>query len=167
MSMSEEIKKKLKEIVGDMRNLPLQGQVNKVSDETCDVKLTSGLIIKDIRLKATVNSSTNHLILKPKKNTNVLIASITGDLDDLYLAKIDEVESIEYVQDGLTVFIDSTDGKVQIKNNLTSLIDLFTGVYDAINQLTVATNIGPSGTPLPPTIQAIAQLNMKTKQLLK
>jgi hypothetical protein len=65
------------------------------------------------------------------------------------------------------VIIDSTDKKVSIKNADTSLLQLFGDLKSIIEQLTVSTPNGPSGTPLPPTLQALAQFDLDYKKLFK
>lgn len=53
-------------------------------------------------------------------------------------------------------------GKVTFENNSTGLRELLDKLVSTIETLTVATSMGPSGTPLPPTMQALAEL----KQML-
>mgnify|MGYP006920888275 FL=1 len=48
-------------------------------------------------------------------------------------------------------------------NNSTGMNELMTKIVDAVKTLTVSTAVGPSGTPLPPTIQKTTEL----EQLLK
>ena len=70
-----------------------------------------------------------------------------------------EKDRIEVTQD--TISIELRDGKISIKNNGTGLNEIISKLLDAVKTLTVATGMGPSGTPLPPTIQkavAVEQL---------
>ena len=70
-------------------------------------------------------------------------------------------------ENGLTVEIDSTDGKVKIKNAETSLFDIMQDLSTLLKQLKVYTPAGPSGTPLPDSIMAIQQFETKFKKILK
>lgn len=161
-----EIKKKLKEIVAANSNLPISGIVESVSGDSCSVKIKSGLVLTDVKLKATIGNE-DYLILTPKVGSAVLLLSLSGDLDNLTVIKVDQLEKMEYSQGGLIVLADSTDGKVSIKNNQASLVDIMTDLATLIKQLKVSTAMGPSGTPLPDTILAIEQFEMKFNQLLK
>lgn len=60
--------------------------------------------------------------------------------------------------------IEMSDGKLSITNSGTGLNELLTKIVDAIATLTVSTAVGPSGTPLPPTIQKTTELNSLLKQ---
>lgn len=51
------------------------------------------------------------------------------------------------------------DGKVSWTNNSTGLKDLLKKIHDIIQNLTVSTASGPSGTPLPPTVLALKELD--------
>ena len=64
------------------------------------------------------------------------------------------------------VTIELTGNKASLKNDSTGLKTILKDLFTAIKTLTVSTGVGPSGTPLPPTIQKITQLEQKTDQLL-
>jgi hypothetical protein len=54
--------------------------------------------------------------------------------------------------------------KVSMNNPGTGLKDLLTKIVDAIKTLTVSTAVGPSGTPLPPTIEKTTELESLLSQ---
>ena len=58
-----------------------------------------------------------------------------------------------------TAKIAMENGKVSWTNNATGLNDLLKKIHDIIQNLTVSTASGPSGTPLPPTVLALQELN--------
>ena len=60
--------------------------------------------------------------------------------------------------------IEISGGKLAVINNGTGLNELLTKIVDAIATLTVSTAVGPSGTPLPPTIQKTTELTNLLKQ---
>lgn len=109
-----------------------------------------------------------NLLIKPVINTMVTVADLSaGQLRDLVIVKVDKVELIHFVQDGLTIEIDSTTGKVDIRNKEISFNELMQTMADIIKGLTVSTPAGPSGTPLPPTLQAVTKFETNFKKLLK
>lgn len=78
----------------------------------------------------------------------------------------------ETSEKGILYNIDATkfgidDNKVTFENDSTSLLKLFEEVLKIISALTVSTSTGPSGTPLPPTVQAIEELKQTLKQFFK
>lgn len=56
--------------------------------------------------------------------------------------------------------------KLSLKNNLTSFKTLLKDVLTMVKNLTLSTSMGPSGTPLPPTIIEIERLNSDINNLL-
>jgi len=167
MSEYSQIKELIRAIVGDMSNLPIFGTVRSVADETCVVELSSGLEITDVRLRATVDGSSDFLKIIPKVGSKVVMLSMTGELDDLTLLKADEVEKISYIQGGLEILIDSTDKKISIKNSTTSLHDIFDDLASLITNLKVNTPSGPSVGLLPDTVAELTQFKTTFKSLLK
>lgn len=59
--------------------------------------------------------------------------------------------------------LEISNGKWAIINNGTGLNELLTKIVDSIATLTVSTAVGPSGTPLPPTIQKTTELESLLK----
>lgn len=167
MDKIAEIKKRIQEVVGANPNLPITATVVSVQEQTCTVRLHSGLELSDIRLKATVDEGKNYLLLKPKVESEVILLSQTGNLSGLMIIKINEVEQLEYKQDGLEFLMDSSDKKIKLKNENTSLFTLFNDLSVLLRGLKVYTATGPSGLPLPDTITKIDQFEQKFKQLLK
>jgi len=140
--------------------------VVSVQGDSCTVDY-AGLELDEVKLKATGAELDNKLLIIPRVGTRALIGSLSGDFRELILLRADEPEKIAYTYDGLEVLIDSTDGKVSVKNADTSLIDLFDALKDVITNLTVTTSTGPSGTPLPPTITAVNQFYTDAQKLFK
>lgn len=65
------------------------------------------------------------------------------------------------------VTVDFTDGKAGLKNGSTDFKTILNDILNTIRNITVSTSMGPSGTPLPPTLQAIEQLSEKVDNLFK
>lgn len=161
------LKKLIREVVGANPNFPIRGTVTAIDGQTCSVKLANGLVVSGVRLKATVDDANDYLLITPKVDTDVLMLSGNGTLDDLTVIKTDRAEKIELSQGGLIILADSTDSKVMIKNQNASLVDIMSDMAALLRQLKVSTPMGPSGTPLPDTITALEQWEIKFKQLLK
>lgn len=140
--------------------------VQSVAGDTCTV-LWGELELTDVRLKATIGGGTDSLLIVPKAGSNVLLGSLTGDLKDLAVLRVDEMESLSYQQGGLTVEIDSTDGKLKAANGSTSLKDIFQELADLLKSFALSTPAGPTSGILPPTAQAITQFETDFKTLLK
>lgn len=141
------------------------GEVTQVSDTDCTVQLGE-MELEGVRLFSVDDAGT--LLVKPKVGTKVTVADLSGgQLRDMELVKVDSPELIKYDMNGLVVAIDSTIKKIDIHNNSVSLKGLMSSMYDIISKLTVSTPNGPSGTPLPPTIQALEKFKEDFGKLLK
>lgn len=166
MATPSEIKKAIREIVAANANLPITGIVKSIEGHSCTVTLKGGLPVSDVKLKATIGNS-DFILLTPKVGSTVVMLSVTGQVDNLTVIKVDEVETMEYQQNGLNILADSRDGKVRIKNNQVSFIDIWKDLKSLISQLKVSTPNGPSGIPLPDTQTALTALETKFNKLLK
>lgn len=152
---------------GNGKMMPLvNAEVKSIDGESCTVAV-GDLDLTDVRLKATINEAANYVLVKPKVGSMVVVGSLTGDLKDLCVLSVDEVEKVEYRQNGLEVEIDSVSKKVLLKNDTVSLYDLFASLVDILKTIKVFTPSGPSGTPLPDTIAKVVQLETKFKSILK
>ena len=168
MAEPSEIKKKLREAVGIKDNLPITATVKEVQVETCTVELAGGLKLTGVRLKATINGGENFMITTPKVDSTVLLLSLTGNLDNLVVVKVDQVEKITYYgANGLKVVIDSNDGKVAIQNDSVSLVQILTLLSELLKVFKVNTPAGPSTNILPDTLASIVEFETKFNQLLK
>lgn len=145
-----EIKRKLLELMGGSINQPISCTVKSVDGNHCTVALQDGMELSDVRLRATLATGDNQLLIIPKKGTKALILSVDGTLNDLTLIKCDEVEKIEYKQEDLEVVIDSVSKKVTVKNNQASLKGLFSTVHDFITNIKLSTPSGPTANVIYP-----------------
>ena len=167
MDKIKQIAELIKSIGGFKPFTPIVADVVSVEGESCTVKLSTGLEISDIRLKSSINNGADYFLITPSIGSKVWIMTINNDLSDSLVIKIDQIDKWEIKQNGLIFLIDGTDGKISIKNNATSLLDVFQDLKDLIGQITVSTGVGPSGTPLPPTIASLTAVETKFKNLLK
>lgn len=166
MAEASEIKELMRQVVGANPNLPIIGTVVSVEGDSCTVQLSKALTVSDVKLKASIGGD-GFMLLTPKKGSKVRLLSLTGSPDNFMLIAVNEVEKMEYKQDGLNIIADSTDGKVSVKNNEVSLFSILNDLAALLKKITVSTPNGPSGTPLPPTIQAVTAFEQKIGKLLK
>lgn len=166
MDKYKQLGQNIRAIVGADPNLPIDGVVRSIEGNTCTVELSDGFEVSDVRLKATTDGN-DHLLVVPKIGSTVLMISTDLTVDNLTVIKSDQSSKMIFNENGLTVEIDSTDGKVKIKNAETSLFDIMQDLSTLLKQLKVYTPAGPSGTPLPDSIMAIQQFETKFKKILK
>lgn len=166
MTPAEQIKQAIRELV-KIPTVIVMGKVSDVKDESFSLTLTDGLKVSDVRLKQNINQSENFFIKKPKDGTTATCISLDGTLSNLMLLDASEWDEIKYIQDGFELIVSGVDKKLTLKNNEVNLYDLFKDLTTLIQNLTVSTPNGPSGTPLPPTIQSLNQFEMNFKKLLK
>jgi len=74
--------------------------------------------------------------------------------NDLFKVKQDKI-SLEF-----------SNNKFILKNDLMALKTVLNDILTAIKNLTVSTSMGPSGTPLPPTLQEVTLLEQNIDKLL-
>ena len=74
-----------------------------------------------------------------------------------------KADSWKVEQGGIS--IELTGNKASLKNASTGLKTILNDILNAIKTLTVSTAVGPSGTPLPPTIAKVTALEQNTEQL--
>jgi len=167
MDKPSEVRKKLFEVLGYQPNLPIPGVVTKVNGDVCEVLIGNDYTATDVKLKATIDAvGNNELLLSPKVGSNVLLLSLSGDFNNLTLVKMDELELFQFKQGDVSVAV-GTDGLLEVKKGSVSLFSLLTQLATTIKAITVATPVGPSGTPLPPTLQKVKAFEDDLKTLLK
>lgn len=166
MDKYKQLKKNIRNIVEANSNLPIDGVVRSIEGDTCTVELSDGFEVSDVRLKATTDGN-DHLVVIPKIGSTVLMISTDLSIDNLTVIKCDQASKVVFNENGLNVEIDSSDGKVKIKNAETSLFDIMQDLSTLLKQLKVYTPAGPSGNPLPDSITAIQQFETNFKKILK
>ncbi len=143
-----EIREILKKIVG---NSEVYAKVCKVdivdaSKLTCDVSPSDGTApMLGVRLTPLAGNAAFTPI--PVKGSWVLVMMLSAN-------------------DGIITMVDRAENFV-LKNKSLNFKDVLLSMANIIKQLTVSTPAGPSGTPLPPTVQAILQFENDIKTLFK
>ncbi len=162
-----QIREALQHITGTYKpgRLLFVAEITEVADADCSIKLGDTTLTK---VKFFSIAEAGNLLYKPIVGSMALVADLSsGQLRDLIIVSVDKVELIRYEENGVVIEIDSQSKKLDIKNDQIGLKDLFQAVADIVKQLTVSTPSGPSGTPLPPTVQAVTQFETNFKKLLK
>jgi hypothetical protein len=173
----------VKEITGDtctvtIGELELTDVRLKATDDSADDKL---LVIPTVGSKVVIGTnpgSMNDLFVIRTDDPEIISykhgdLQITIDTEKINYTNgnlqinIDAQSKVIDIINKVNISIDSEAGTVQIKNDQVSLVDLFTEMVNILKTLTVSTPAGPSGTPLPPTIQLVTQFETDFKKILK
>lgn len=113
-----------------------------------------------------------------EKNKNLALGAIFSEADPVPEGVDENTEVRQYGPTTVTAKADSwkveqngvaielTGNKASLKNDSTGLKTILNDLLMAIKTLTVSTAVGPSGTPLPPTIQKVTALEQKVSNLL-
>lgn len=157
--------KKLLEGFGLKPNLPITATVVSVENDTCTIKLLSGLVLSDVRLKATISDNTDNLLITPKINTEVLVMSQTGDVSGLFVIKVDSVEKIEFKKGDFEFILDGSTGKLTLKKAGANFGSLINSLIDTISAAQIVTPNGP-GTINPTTQVQLENIKAKFNLIL-
>ena len=159
-------------------------KIVSIEGESCTVEYGT-INIDDVRLKATINGNQHKIIVTPTIGSYVLVGSLTGDLKDLCVLSIDEMEKIEYVQDetkitinsttkkmqyeqsGLKITADGNDKKVSVLNDNESLFEVMNKLFNLLMNFKVLTASGPSSGLLATTMNELAQWKLAYNKILK
>lgn len=166
MDRLKELKKNFRALVAANPNLPIDAVVTAVDKDTCSVVLPSGLEVEDVRLNSVADGET-YIVVIPRIGSEVLLLSSDGTVDNFSVIKVNRASRVLYKDEGLEVELDGESQKVQIKNDSTSLKDLFQDLSTLLKNFKVFTPSGPSGTPLPTIITSLNNFEIKFKSLLK
>ena len=128
---------KLKELlkgVGGGKDITIyQGIVNRIDGCLCEVQI-GNISIPHVRLRASETDDDGEMLITPKVGTAVTIGSLSGDLSQLVVLRVDHIESI--VING---------GKLGGLINIEQLTDKLNTIEDDINSLK---NVMSSWTPV-------------------
>lgn len=165
MDRIAQLKENLRQTIGAKPVLPVFGIVKSVEGDTCTVDV-NGLELSDIRLKTTADSEETLLII-PTVGSHVMMISAGGTIDNLTVVKCDHADRILAKNADFQMEIDLVSGKIGAKNATTGLFELFDQLQNILKLLKVYTPSGPSGTPLPDSIERIEEFESDFKTILK
>lgn len=170
MDKVSKIAQHIRAIAGDNSIKAFQATVVSVKDDTCTIQLENELEISDVKLKSNVGKE-NGILPIPKIGSEVLVASLTPNLESLSVIQYGEIESFEIK--GLVghLNIDMVQGKIGFSNKTSSLYELLETMVDALKTFKVVTPV--QGAPTlstnvsPDSLTKIAKVEMAFKSLLK
>lgn len=165
MDTAAEIKKALIEALGITPNLAITATVVSIENDTCTVRLSSKLVLSDVRLKATITDESDSFLIIPKVNSEVILMSQTGELSGLMVLKVDAVESIRYKKGDFEFVVDGTTGKVTLKKSGANFGALVSDLIKEISNAIILTPAGP-GQIAASTKAKLTALDTKFKTIL-
>ena len=95
MTQEERLIRNLQAAVGPAPITVYQGIVVSVEDTTCTVRFGS-MDVSGVRLRASEASDDAQMLIVPRKDTAVIVGSLSGDLSQLAVLSVDAVERIEF-----------------------------------------------------------------------
>jgi hypothetical protein len=124
--------------------------VESVEGTTCTVKVDS-LSISVVRLKATTSKTENQVLLTPMVGSDVLVGSLAGDFNNLFVLTTDVID-----------LVDITCNGQNLMQNISDLIGAFSGTLQLTTSVGAAT-----GTFDPATIAKLKSVETAFKQIFK
>ncbi len=114
MDIYGQIAQAIRSIVGGNTNGPaiFPAEVKSVEGETCTIAV-GGLEVSDVRLRAAINGSGDHLLRIPRVGSQVVVADMSGgQFRDLVAIEQSETERVDIAIGSTTVTIE--DGQITI-----------------------------------------------------
>lgn len=165
MDTLSEIKKHIEEIAGKKGIVSFTAKVVSVSGETCTAAVDD-LELSDIRLRSVVNEEDSKMLVTPKVGSFVTVLdNSNGNLTDLVVVAVSEVEKIEIDTNGKVIFNGGDKGLVKIDelhNRLKALEKAFnehTHVITVIGAAPATPGTPPSATEMSPSASTQFQGN--------
>lgn len=127
-----------------------QAQVVSVQGDTCTIRYDD-LVISDVRLTPTTTERKETVLLTPATDSYVMVASLSGDLNNLCVLSADSIASGQITIGDISVFF-SKDGIVLNDGELGGLVkvgDLVSKLNTIENQLNQLKNIFKVWVPVP------------------
>lgn len=93
MDNNKRLADNLRKVMGGEKITIYQGIVKSVEGISCTVSFGT-LDVSGVRLRASLTDNENHLLIVPKGGTAVTVGSLSGDLSQLVVLAVDQVESI-------------------------------------------------------------------------
>jgi len=94
MTEEQRLLKNIKAAVGPMAITVYQGIVVSVEGVTCTVRF-GNMDVSGVRLRASEAEQDAQMLIVPKKDTAVIVGSLSGDLSQLAVLAVDVIERIE------------------------------------------------------------------------
>jgi hypothetical protein len=148
-----------------LENHELYGKVCKVdavNGMSCDCSPVDGsAAINDVRITADFDS-VNKWVLVPKVGSLVVVSFFNKDIG--FVSMVNEVSQVLY-KNGDTVF--RVDDKFLLASGTENLLKLMQDLIQAVLDLKVMTNVGPSIDLTPDSITSFESIKTRFENLLK
>ena len=145
MTPEQRLIRNLREAVGPAPIAVYQGIVVSVEDTTCTVRF-GNMDVSGIRLRASEAGVDSQMLIVPRKDSAVIVGSLSGDLTQLAVLTVDAIERIE-INGGqlgglinIEALTDKINALVDAFNNHTHTIPtggITCGTYPSVNPVTV------------------------------
>lgn len=156
MAGEARLAKNIRDIAGNSQIAIYQGIVSKVDGSSCTIKF-GRQEITDVRLRASLSKNDKQILIVPRKGTAVVVGSLSGDLSELVVLKVDEIESIEVNGGKLGGLINIEDLTKKL-NNLVNEVNALKNKFNTHTHTvaTTGTSAAQSGITAPVTSPASA-----------
>lgn len=156
MAGESRLAKNIRDIAGSSQIAIYQGIVSKVDGSSCAIRF-GRQEITDVRLRASLSKNDKQILIVPREGTAVVVGSLSGDLSELVVLKVDEIESIEVNGGKLGGLINIEDLTKKL-NNLVNEVNALKNKFNTHTHTvaTTGTSAAQSGTAAPVTSPASA-----------
>ena len=161
MDQNKRLYENIRKVSGAMPLTICQGIVSKIDGITCSCKF-GNMEISGIRLRASFTERDRQMLVVPKVGSAVILGSLSGDLSDLVILQVDEIDRIE-INGG------ELGGLINIKaltDKINELVQVFNSHTHnlAIGSVSVTGSSGASANTQPITVPAISDKASAFKQ---
>ena len=118
--------------------------------------------VRDIRLRASLTERERQMLVVPKIGSAVILGSLSGDLADLAVLQVDEIERIEINGGQLGGLINISE----LTDKINALIDMFNSHTHSLPTGTVAV-AGNAGTMSNPSEVLVPEVRRKAEKFNK
>lgn len=126
---------------GSKHDVLFTAKVVSITGDTCTVE-HNDMELTGVRLSAVVDASTSKKLIKPKKNSQVLVADLSnGGLRDLAVVQVSETDSIIWnggELGGIPIVKKIEDNLKSLKDFVEAMNDALPGAFSAVGSSTAA-----------------------------
>lgn len=137
--------------------------VESVDSNTCTVKVDN-LSISDVRLTATSETTNDVYLAVPSVGSNVLVGSFSGDLNNLFILKIDSLSEWHCKIDSMAFKLDKNGVEINGGNNggMIKINELISWMQKIKTDLTtISTAMQSLGVPIVITTDIPVKINFE------
>lgn len=153
MDQMKRLRENIRNVVGPHPMSIYQGIVTGTDGLTCRCRFGS-MEVEDIRLRASLTDRDRQMLVVPKTGSAVIVGSLSGDLADLVILQIDEIDRIEINGGQLGGLVNIGD----LTEKINRLVDAFNSHTHSlpIGAVAVSGNAGAMSNLSPVSVPAIS-----------